>query len=82
LSMIFAQASVTAFIGAGIGIGMCALIGELIIGFEINYPFRLMWFAPLVGILGVAIISLTATIISLRPVLKLDPGSVFSDRSS
>ena len=69
LSMIFAQASVTAFIGAGIGIGVCALVGELIIGFEINYPFRLMWFAPLVGILGVVMISLTAVLISMRPVL-------------
>ncbi|SFP97826.1 ABC transporter permease [Hydrogenimonas thermophila] len=77
LSMIFTQASVSAFIGAGIGIGVCALVGELIVGFEINYPFRLMWFAPLVGVFGVMIISLTAALISMRPVLKLDPGRVF-----
>jgi len=80
LSMISIQASVTAFIGAGIGIGTCALVGELIVGFEINYPFRLMWFAPLVGILGVVMISLTAVLISMRPVLKLDPSRVFSVR--
>ncbi|WOE69188.1 ABC transporter permease [Hydrogenimonas thermophila] len=80
LSMIFAQASVTAFIGAGIGIGVCALVGELIVGFEINYPFRLMWFAPLVGVVGVMIISLTAALISMRPVLQLDPVRVFSGK--
>ena len=80
LSMIFVQVSITAFIGAGIGIGACALVGELIIGLEINYPFRLMWFAPLLGVLGVMIISLTAALISMRPVLKLDPGRVFSVR--
>jgi putative ABC transport system permease protein len=39
-----------------------------------------MWFAPLVGAVGVLIVSLTAALISIRPVLKLEPGVVFAGR--
>jgi putative ABC transport system permease protein len=39
-----------------------------------------MWFAPLVGAIGVPIVSLTAALISIRPVLKLTPGVVFTGR--
>jgi putative ABC transport system permease protein len=39
-----------------------------------------MWFGPLTGILGVLAVSLTAAAISVRPVLKLEPGIVFSEQ--
>ncbi len=78
LSMIFFQASVCAFLGAGIGIGLCALIGAG--AATIDFPFRMMWFTPLLGVLGVLIISLAAALISIRPVLTLEPGVVFSGR--
>jgi putative ABC transport system permease protein len=78
LTMIFFQAGVCAFTGTGIGIGLCAIIGKIVV--QLGYPFRMMWFTPLVGILGVLIISLIAAVISVRPVFKLDPGVVFAGR--
>jgi putative ABC transport system permease protein len=42
-----------------------------------DFPFRMMWFAPLFGFLGVLIVSITAAFISVRPVLKMEPAIVF-----
>jgi len=78
LKMIFIQAGSTAFLGTGMGIGLCAIFGEFVS--IIEFPFRLMWFTPLIGILGVLIVSRTAAAISSRPVLKLEPSMVFSGR--
>ena len=78
LQMVFAQATACALIGAGIGLGLCGIAGEVVIG--MGFPFRMMWFTPLIGILGVALVSLTAAVISVRPVLKLQPAVVFSAR--
>ena len=78
LLMIFFQAGVCAFLGTGIGIGLCAVIGKIIV--QLGYPFRMMWFTPLVGAFGVLVISLIAAVISVRPVFKLDPGVVFAGR--
>lgn len=76
--MILVQASVCALIGTGIGLGFCGIVGELVT--RIGFPFRLMWFAPFIGAIGVLIVSLAAAMISIRPVLKLEPGVVFSGR--
>jgi putative ABC transport system permease protein len=78
LRMILVQAGVCALLGTGLGLGSCVLVGELVSRFD--YPFRMMWFTPIVGILGVLIVSLTAAAISARPVMKLQPGVVFSGR--
>jgi putative ABC transport system permease protein len=77
-TMILAQACICALIGSGLGLGLCGIAGELVA--RIDFPFRLMWFGPLLGILGVLVVSLTAAWISLRPVLKLEPGVVFAGR--
>lgn len=76
LMMVLVQAGICAAIGAGIGLGVCALVGELVS--MAGYPFRMMWSTPLAGALGVLIVSLTAAAISVRPVLKLEPSVVFS----
>jgi putative ABC transport system permease protein len=78
LTMIFVQAGVCALLGGGLGLGLCALVGDTV--GETGYPFRMMWFTPLVGIIGVMIVSLTAAAISVRPVLKLQPAVVFAGR--
>jgi len=78
LSMVFIQAGLCALLGAGLGLGLCALVGE-IVSYS-SYPFRMMWFTPLIGTLGVLVVSLTAAAISVRPVLKLEPGVVFTGR--
>ena len=78
LTMILVQAGLCALLGTGIGIGSCALIGAVVA--TVEYPFRMMWFTPLFGIIGVLTVGLTAAAISVRPVLKLEPGLVFSGR--
>jgi putative ABC transport system permease protein len=78
LTMIFFQAGVCSFLGTGIGIGLCALIGRIVV--QMGYPFRMMWFTPLFGVFGVLLVSIIAAVISVRPVIKLDPGVVFAGR--
>jgi putative ABC transport system permease protein len=76
LTMVLVQSGICAAIGTGIGLGLCALLGEFVSA--AGYPFRMMWFTPLAGALGVLIVSLTAAAISVRPVLRLEPAVVFS----
>jgi putative ABC transport system permease protein len=78
LGMVLAQAGLSASMGTGIGLGMCALLGESV--GAAGYPFRMMWFTPLAGAIGVLIVSLTAAAISVRPVLRLEPSIVFAGR--
>lgn len=78
LAMVLVQAGISAAIGTGLGLGLCALIGEAVSA--VGYPFRMMWFTPLAGALGVLIVSLTAAAISVRPVLRVEPSVVFSGR--
>jgi putative ABC transport system permease protein len=79
LTMIFVQASLCALLGTGLGLGLCAIIGR-IAAVEANYPFRMMWFTPVLGGLMVMLVSVVAAMISARPVLKLEPGIVFAGR--
>jgi len=78
VTMVFTQAFIGVIIGSGIGIGVCAILGESVA--SVDFPFRMMWFAPLLGFLGVLIVSITAAVISVRPVLNMEPGIVFSQR--
>ncbi len=77
-NMVFTQAFIGVVAGSGIGIGVCTILEESIA--SADFPFRMMWFAPLLGFLGVLIVSITAAMISVRPVLKMEPGIVFSSR--
>lgn len=78
LSMVLVQAIVCALLGAGLGIGLCGLVGEAVM--PSGYPFRMMWFTPFIGVLGVALVSVAAAAISARPILKLQPAVVFAGR--
>jgi putative ABC transport system permease protein len=78
LAMIFVQAGLCALIGTGLGLGLCAIIGQIAAGAD--YPFRMMWFTPLVGGMMVLVVSIVAAGISARPVLKLEPAMVFAGR--
>jgi len=79
LSMIFVQAGLCAVLGTGLGLGLCAVVGQLAVT-QFAYPFRMMWFTPVLGGVMVMIVSLVAAAISARPVLKLEPGVVFAGR--
>lgn len=76
--MILMQACISASIGTGLGLGVCAIVGEVVA--RMDFPFRLMWFGPVLGMIGVLIVSLTAAAVSIRPVLRLAPGVVFAGR--
>ena len=73
--MIFTQVFISAIIGSGIGVGIAAILAHMVS--SATFPFRMMWFAPLIGFLGVIIVSMTAAFISLRPIKKMEPGIVF-----
>lgn len=79
LAMIFVQSGLCALLGTGLGLGLCAIVGQIAI-VEFDYPFRMMWFTPVVGGLMVILVSVVAAMISARPILKLEPGIVFAGR--
>ena len=79
ITMIFVQSSVCALIGTGLGLGLCAIVGRIAL-VEADYPFRMMWFTPILGGLMVMLVSVVAALISARPVLKLEPAIVFAGR--
>jgi putative ABC transport system permease protein len=79
IAMIFVQSSVCALIGTGLGLGLCAIVGRIAL-VEADYPFRMMWFTPILGGLMVMLVSVVAALISARPVLKLEPAIVFAGR--
>jgi len=54
---------------------------RLCAGFTLtNFPYRLMWFAPLLGGAAVVLVSVGAAAISIRPVLKMQPASFLAGR--
>ncbi|MHA3083667.1 hypothetical protein ACX1NX_10990 [Acinetobacter sp. ANC 5383] len=76
--MVFAQAGLCGLLGTGLGLGLCTIIGQLAI--MTGYPFRMMWFTPLLGAITVVLVCVVAAALSVRPVLKLEPSQVFSGR--
>jgi len=79
LTMILMQSGLCALLGTGLGLGLCAIIGRIAV-VEADYPFRMMWFTPILGGVMVTLVSVVAAAISARPVLKLEPGVVFAGR--
>jgi putative ABC transport system permease protein len=76
--MVLVQAAVCSSLGTGIGLSLCGIAARIVIA--LGFPFRMMWFTPLVGMVGVVLVSVAAAAISLRPVVKLQPAVVFADR--
>jgi putative ABC transport system permease protein len=78
VTMVLAQAAVCALLGTGMGLGACGLVGEVVI--KLGFPFRMMWFTPLAGMLGVQHEPIAAAVVSVRPVVNLQPAVVFAGR--
>ncbi|HSR64929.1 MAG TPA: ABC transporter permease [Xanthomonadaceae bacterium] len=74
--MVLVQAATCALVGTGLGLGACSVAGALV--GRIGYPFRMLWYAPFAGALGVLLVCIAAAALSLRPVLKLQPAVVFA----
>lgn len=80
--MMLFQTFLIALISSAIGIGFSALAGWIFYFFNIDYPFRLLWFSPLLALTGVFIIAMITTLISIRPVWKLHPAEVLSNSNN
>lgn len=78
LAMLFVQAGLCGVLGTGLGLGLSAIAGQ--IAERASYPFRMMWFTPVLGSIMVVMVSSVAAAISARPVLKLEPAVVFAAR--
>jgi putative ABC transport system permease protein len=78
LGVIFIQAGLCALIGAGLGLGLCAIAGHIFGAYD--FPYRMMWFAPVVGGVAVVLVSLGAAALSIWPVLKMRPASFLAGR--
>jgi putative ABC transport system permease protein len=78
VAMVLAHALACALLGLGIGLGICGIAS--IAARDFGFPFRMLWFTPLLGALAVALVAGVAALASVRPVLKLDPAEVFAGR--
>jgi putative ABC transport system permease protein len=79
LAMILAQTGACALLGTGLGLGLCAAIGQLLAQ-TAELPFRMMWLTLVLGGGMVALVSIVAAAISALPALKLEPAIVFAGR--
>jgi putative ABC transport system permease protein len=79
LAMIFSQAGLCGMLGTGLGIGLCAIVGRLSAS-SAHYPFRMMWFPPVLGGTTVLLVCIADATLSARPVLKLQLMVVFEQR--
>lgn len=78
LAMVFAQAALCGALGAGIGLGLCTLSGFYVS--SIGYPFRMIWPTPVAALTLVLLVCIVSALLSVRPVLKLSPATVFAGR--
>ncbi len=78
LLLICVQAALCALLGTGLGLGLAALAGRVFVSFD--FPFRMMWFAPVVGGTAVVLVSIGAAAFSVRPLLKMQPASFLAGR--
>src|SRR5260370_31099073 len=68
LSMIFVQAGLCALIGTGLGLGLCGIIGQIAVT-QADYPFRMIWFTPVITLVMVMLASILAASVTARPAL-------------
>lgn len=75
LTMILLQAGLVGFVGYGIGTGAACLLGLAMQDSMIS--FSLPWYVMVIA--GIAVVSMTgfSALLSLRKVMKLEPGVVF-----
>lgn len=74
--MVLAQAATAGLLGTGIGIGLCAIAGP--IAAYAGLPYRMMWWALAGCLLLNTVACLGAALLSMRPVLRLEPARVFN----
>jgi putative ABC transport system permease protein len=76
LGMILLQALMVGVIGYGLGVGAASAWGGLLSG-RTQIAFRLPWQLLLISAAAVLLICLSAAVLSIRKVIKLEPAMVF-----
>lgn len=76
VKMILAQAAMVGLTGWGIGAGLVSLLG-FSLGPNAGFPFMLPWQVLALSGSGVVVIIVFVALISIRKVMKLEPGVVF-----
>lgn len=76
VKMIIAQAAMVGGTGWGIGAGLVSLLG-FALGSNGDFPFMMPWQVVALSGSGVVLIVIFVAVISIRKVLKLEPGIVF-----
>ena len=76
--MILVQAGSCALIGTGLGVGACGIASPFVAAH--GFPFRMMWFTPVLGALAVLLVSVSAALLSALPALRLEPTAAFAGR--
>jgi putative ABC transport system permease protein len=75
VGMVLLQAIVVAVLGYGLGIGLASLFGVVMQSTEVS--FFLPWQILVLTAVAVALIATLASLVSIRPVLSLEPAVVF-----
>ncbi len=73
LAMILAQTGLCALLGTGLGLGLCVLAGNIFT--QAGFPFLLVWFAPLAGVVAVLLVSLAAAAVAAWLLSRMQPAS-------
>jgi putative ABC transport system permease protein len=75
VKMIILQAIISGFTGWGMGVGLAALFGYKMKGSVL--AFKMIWEIPVLSGVGVIVIMMIASIISMIKVIRLEPAIVF-----
>ncbi|QYM78785.1 ABC transporter permease [Horticoccus luteus] len=76
LGVVWLQAAICGAIGTGLGLGLCTLAGAVFT--RLDFPFHMLWFAPVAGVVAVIFVSGAAAALSLRPLLTLRPAELLA----
>ncbi len=75
VGMILLQAAVVGAIGYGLGIGLAAIFGELTRGHS-KLVFFMPWQVPIITGMAILLVTMSASLLSIRRVLQLEPAIV------
>jgi len=78
MGMILAQTGLCALVGTGLGLGVCILAGKVFT--QAGFPFLLVWFAPIAGVVAVLLVSFAAAGLSAWLLSRMQPASFLESR--
>lgn len=74
--MVLAQSAVAGVVGYGAGVGLSVVMGRFLAGRDM--PYTLVWWTLVFSLAATVLVCMIATVLSVRRVMRLEPGMVFS----